>query len=206
MSNCRTPSGSASGFYGSHKSAQKRSPQLQGTNKRSTGTSVTPARNQTSLPRRNANFYGPGVLLEDLNETEYNDSASEVDEHDFDFGDSQGGQQMEPYDRELSHSPELPLNNHLSNYACSGADSHSSRSQNEVIPMLQQQQMILEKVLVSQKAIEDRQNDIEDKLADLQDQLDKQPVPSPSSSSSSSDGKRKRLVTRALSVSLFAYT
>lgn len=115
---------------------------------------------------------------------------------------------MIPYDCEQSQSPETPLQNTASNYEFSRADSCSNRNnappdhQNEVIPMLQQQQLILQRVLESQKVLEDRQNIIEDKLAGLKAQLDKPPV----SSSSSSDGKRKWLVSRALSVSLSAYT
>ena len=71
--------------------------------------------------------------------------------------------------------------------------------------MLQQQQLILQKVLASQKTLEERQNNIEEKLADLQSQIDKQPATSPTlSSEGNSDGKRRRLVTSALSVSVLA--
>ncbi len=203
MSNRRTPSGSASGFYGtrSSKSGPGRLPE-----KGLTNNSGTPARSQTCVPRRNSNFYGPGVLLNDLTGTEADyDSEGEVGECDFDFGNSPTT--MAPCDRELS--PEIPLHTPVSNFEFRGADHHSHRSsistdnQNEVIPMLQQQQLILQRVLEGQKTLEERQNKIEDKLADLQSQMDK---PSAVSPSSSSDGKRKRLVTRALSVSLHVCT
>ena len=69
-----------------------------------------------------------------------------------------------------------------------------------MIPMLQQQQLILQRVLESQKTLEERQNSIEEKLANLQSQVNVLP-PTVSPTASTSDGKRKRLVTRALSVS-----
>lgn len=72
MSSHRTPDRSASGFYGSRSSSKttpKKLPQQSEqslSKKKSTGPSLTPARSQTSVPRRNTDFYGPGVLLEDL--------------------------------------------------------------------------------------------------------------------------------------------
>ena len=214
MSNLRTPS--ASGFYGSRSASRSAANRLLQqcvqealAKKRASTLNVTPARSQTSMPRRTSNFYGPGVFLEEVNRTEDENNSESEDggpDFDFDFGDSRqkDGSSL-PHDHERCHSPEIPLHNPVSDFevrrvdSYSGQNSHTTGHQNEVMPMLQQQQMILQKVLESQKALEERQNKIEDKLANLQTLMDK---PSVSSPTSSSDGKRKRLVTRALSVSV----
>ena len=71
-----------------------------------------------------------------------------------------------------------------------------------IILMLQKQQAMLQEVLSGQKALEDRQNNtIESHLAELQSKVEKSAVSTPTSSSS--EGKRKRIVTRTLSVSIF---
>ena len=67
--------------------------------------------------------------------------------------------------------------------------------------MLQKQQAMLQEVLSGQKALEDRQNTVESHLAKLQSKVEKSAVSTPTSSSS--EGKRKRIVTRTLSVSIF---
>ena len=67
--------------------------------------------------------------------------------------------------------------------------------------MLQKQQAMLQEVLNGQKIFEERQNTVESHLAELQSKVEESAVCTPSSSSS--EGKRKRIVTRALSVSLF---
>ena len=64
--------------------------------------------------------------------------------------------------------------------------------------MLQQQQSVLQKVLDSQKNLEERQNNMEAQLFDIQANISSQC----SSSDSGNDRKRKRTVTRALSVSV----
>ena len=57
---------------------------------------------------------------------------------------------------------------------------------------------MLEQVLKGQESLELRQNEVEEKLSNFEVKVDRPTVCSPSSSS---DGKRKRMVTRALSVS-----
>lgn len=76
----------------------------------------------------------------------------------------------------------------------------SPASQKNWISMLQQQQAILHELLEGQKRLEKRQDCFEDQLADLASKVE-QPIPT-TPSSSSSEGKRKRMVTRTLSVSL----
>ena len=224
MSTPRTPS-TTSGFYGSRSRSSSRSVAREVlqqcvqdalAKKRSTRTRsphVTPARSQTSIPRRNTNSsYGPGVFLEEIRaEVDNSLSASEEGEPDFDFGDSRRGlQQFEgspllSHDHERSQSPEVPLSNPATAFETRRADGYTGRNShytdnriNEVIPMLQTQQMILKKVLDSQKAIEERQSNMEEKLAGLQTQIEKPPDTSPTSSD---NGRRRRLVPRALSVS-----
>ena len=61
--------------------------------------------------------------------------------------------------------------------------------------MLQKQQAMLQEVLNGQKVL---QNTVESHLAELQSKVEES-----ATCSSSSEGKRKRIVTQALSVSLF---
>ena len=68
----------------------------------------------------------------------------------------------------------------------------------EIVSMLQQQQAVLQKVLKGQEAMSLRQDAIEGKISSLEVKVEKYNTTSPSSSS---DGKRKRVVTRTLSVS-----
>ena len=75
-----------------------------------------------------------------------------------------------------------------------------SVSQENLIAMLQQQQPMLQQVLEGQKLFERRQDYFDDQLADLASKVER-PIPT-TPSSSSSEGKRKRVVTRTLSVSL----
>lgn len=200
-----TPSGSSSSSFYSRSTPRSRT--------RSAAASLILEANRRSgtpsrppLSRQAHNFYGPGVRLEDVErvDTVQDHSASEVDcTSDFEFGISRPRSRREKYieqalsesqDRDLS--PEIPVcdSARVYGYAATG-------SQNEVIPMLQQQQLILQRVLESQKTLEERQNNIEEKLANLQAQVNV-PVPTVSPTASSSDGKRKRLVTRTLSVSI----
>ncbi len=80
--------------------------------------------------------------------------------------------------------------------------SVSTPNNSENISFLQQQQQPLQKVIDGQRAIEERQTSLEEKLTYLENKLST-PQPSPTSSAaSSSEGKRKRVVTRTLLVSL----
>ena len=66
-----------------------------------------------------------------------------------------------------------------------------------IIWMFQKQQAMLQGVLEGQKALEERQDTVESHLAELQSKMEESATSTPSSS----DGKRKRVVTRTLSVS-----
>ena len=70
----------------------------------------------------------------------------------------------------------------------------------DVLSMLQQQQGLLQKVINNQKSLEEKHTKMEAMFANLEEQVRRDATP-PSSSSTSSDGKRKRVVTRELSVS-----
>ena len=74
----------------------------------------------------------------------------------------------------------------------------NSSGNSQIVTMLQQQQSVLQKVLDSQKNLEERQNNMEAQLFDIQANISLQC----SSSDSGNDRKRKRTVTRALSVSV----
>ena len=178
----RTPSsisGQARSFYGSQ--------------------SNTPSRpTPSSISRQAHSFYGPGVHLEDVQRVDTVQDHSASDTSDFEFGisrpRSENIEQSHSASRDREVSPEIPICEPARVYG------YAAGSQNEVIPMLQQQQLILQRVLESQKTLEERQNSIEEKLANLQSQVNVLP-PTVSPTASTSDGKRKRLVTRALSVS-----
>ena len=47
----------------------------------------TPVRTQTSIPRRTNNFYGPGVLLQDVDGAEIARNLSGSEDDNFDFGE-----------------------------------------------------------------------------------------------------------------------
>lgn len=80
----------------------------------------------------------------------------------------------------------------------------------EVKILLQQQQAMMRTLLTKQEAYEDRQLSIETQVTELQEKVLNvmQAPPTPSSSTDGSPGggkKRKRVVTRELSVSLLSY-
>ncbi len=158
---------------------------------------LTPVRPFKSSKRSDNNCYSPGMALEDGGFSESDSELAREDErHAF-----------TPFEttRFVANSHEVvpDCGSHAMHQAPSG---HLERSggcgvgnYDMVISMLQQQQMLLQTVVNGQKTLEQRQNDIEEKLASsLQERI----AVSPASSLSSNDGKRKRVVTRALSVSL----
>lgn len=75
-----------------------------------------------------------------------------------------------------------------------------SSGNGEVIAMLQQQQAVLQEVLKGQEVLKTQQAEMEEKISTLEAEVNK-PADLSMSPSSSSDGKRKRVVTKALSVS-----
>ena len=75
----------------------------------------------------------------------------------------------------------------------------SLSTKKNLMSMLQQQQALLQQVIDGQKRLEERQDSFEDQLTTLVSKVE-QPAPT-TPSSSCSEGKRKRVVTRTLSVS-----
>ena len=75
----------------------------------------------------------------------------------------------------------------------------SSVSQKSWILMFQKQQTILQQLLEGQTRLEQRQDSFEDQLAHMTSKVEHSMPTTPSSSSN--EGKRKRMVTRSLSVS-----
>ena len=69
---------------------------------------------------------------------------------------------------------------------------------------MQNQQKLLTEVLSGQKLMAERQDKLETDMASFREEMSKLPSESPSSSPSCY-GKRKRVVTRSLSVSLNLY-
>ena len=76
----------------------------------------------------------------------------------------------------------------------------SSVSQKSWILMFQKQQTILQQLLEGQTRLEQRQDSFGDQLAHMTSKVEHS---MPTTSSSSNEGKRKRMVTRSLSVSFF---
>ena len=102
------------------------------------------------------------------------------------------------------HTPAVNGNpNHLSIPAGSAFQtpvaSRSSTSNRQIVILLQQQQATLKDVLDCQKKSDDRQNNIEQQLCDMQDKVEN--ISSQCSPPDSEPEKRKRVVTRSLSVS-----
>ena len=77
--------------------------------------------------------------------------------------------------------------------------SSNSHPEKNLISMIQHQQAMLQQALEGQKHLVERQDSFEQQLAELASKVE-QPLSS-TPSSSSSEGKRKRVVTRILSVS-----
>ncbi len=143
---------------------------------------VTQERSTTPSRQRNA-CYGPGVALEEVENTLNNNTSAEYSDYeDFEFEEGRHSQ-------DRLHQADKGM-------------SVSTPNNSEIISFLQQQQQALQKVIDGQRAIEERQTSLEEKLTYLENKLST-PQPSPTSSAaSSSEGKRKRVVTRTLSVSL----
>lgn len=127
----------------------------------------------------------PRMALEDLVDDVMNDREEMSDNEDFRFGDLD-----DPDVVDRLHTVDQQV------YTRSDAPpSHAD----QLMTMMQQQQAQLQKVLDGQQAMELRQSVMDTKLASLQEQILLSQHMN-SSPSSSSDGKRKRVVTRTLSV------
>jgi hypothetical protein len=135
--------------------------------------------------------YKPGMDLTTIDNpfpTVDNDSSSDSENS---LGDGDLGDFSPLFDRDERDQTTLPED---------PQSFSNSLPEKSLISMIQHQQVMLEQVLEGQKRLVERQDGFEDQLAELASKV-KQPLPS-TPSSSSSEGKRKRVVTRTLSVSL----
>lgn len=136
-------------------------------------------------------------------------SLGEIDSFEFDLTESE-----EEFDERASSLFERPpVGAGSYNLTCTQQNSGSMQGSEQqsfettVIKMLQEHQVQFQRLFAGQTSMEDRQcrmegyqHDIDKKFSMLPEKLDRYSATSPSSSSSN-DGKRKRVVTCALSVS-----
>ena len=177
------------GFY-SRSSAAARLLRDNGSDSRSSTPGTMPSSSASSActtPNRSVNrptnnrmrnervvdrMYGPGVSLEEGERTAYilSSGGEDIsgDDCDFSFDSHQSSQFEGPH---LLPTPLLQ--------GQEKADRSTERP-NEVVSMLQQQQMILQEVLNSQKILEQRQNKFEETLSCLQAKIVKPTAMSPS--------------------------
>ena len=166
-----------SGFYG-NRSKQRAAP----------APTTPPLRRGQHGGNRNGLFtiYRPGMLLD-----EQPAPVSSINEHydsESDLDDSFSMENSSEFSRPTTNLPELSS----SQSPLQLARGHSGNQQ--VILLLQQQQAAITQVLDGQKAIEQKMSDLNAKVESIKS--------SPCSSNDSGfDGKRKRVVTRSLSVS-----
>ena len=164
----------------------------------STGESVTPRRKKIALRSRNecqAVHYQPGMPLGGI-AAQFTMGVDNSSDSEGLYSDEEDDVLDYPLDGRLAESRNNgQFEQHMSPFS-TPPSGHQS-----IILMLQKQQAMLQEVLSGQKALEDRQNTVESHLAELQSKVEKSAVSTPTSSSS--EGKRKRIVTRTLSVSIF---
>ena len=139
--------------------------------------------NGTVQPRRSFGTYAPGMLLE---EQELNLS---------------GGSDLEDADLiSPSESPERTMP--PQSFPAPARIVAQSHDYSQVISLLQQQQTVLQQVLSGQQSLDKRQDHVESEILRLQSNFNTLHDSTLSSSGDSgSDRKRKRVVTRDLSVS-----
>ena len=130
--------------------------------------------------------YEPGMLLKDHPPVRFSDSEPSSSESELDYG---GG--MDPLDEYTAYSP------------AQNTGSQLPQDNADLRVLLQEQQTLLRTILTKQEAMEAKQTSFEQKLSELEEKMVAQGTTTPSSSDSSPHGKkkRKRLVTRELSVS-----
>ena len=185
----------AKNFYGSSASSRPRNgPRGQRQSSYHTSTAYRPRVLQPrqltfNVPQQEVRHYKPGMELEEIPYNSREESSSNDDLNPND--DSFNFENISP-----SSFTETSTNHSMPSFLGSHGNS-------DIITMLQQQQAMLQQVVNGQKAFELRQNQLEEKVQTLQSQIDK--PSSSTTSSSSSDGKRKRVVTRTLSVCLLNY-
>ena len=175
-------------------SRTRRQPELPDHCSSGTGTShITPVRH-TTAGRSNSLLYNE-VLERDTQQAYHRDGSrmgrelSELDVNsDFSFDDDM-------IDNSNNHSTPFQVSSHIRQ----GSQSQDHR---EIIAMLQQQQAVLQKLVDSQNSLEIKHQSLKESFSALKenvDQLQMRKDESPGNSDSS--GRRKRIITRSLSVS-----
>ncbi len=159
---------------------------------RSKSTVSQSQRTRLPVPRDSVSRSRPSVYmpLEDLVEDVMND-REEMSDNEGDLDDP-GVDCLHTADQRVYTRSSSP--SHADERVYTRPPSHAD----QLMTMMQQQQAQLQKVLDGQQAMELRQSVMDTKLASLQEQILSQHTNA--SPSSSSDGKRKRVVTRTLSV------
>ena len=175
---------------------------------------ITPKRKKVALQPRNGSSplrYQPGMSLEEISAQAAMGSTSESEELSDDGYDPLSGPlglggalnnslgDRDRFEQQTFSSPHSSVSlGHTSTPISSVRSGHEGAAGHQsIILMLQKQQAMLQEVLEGQKALEERQDTVESHLAELQSKMEESATSTPSSS----DGKRKRVVTRALSVS-----
>lgn len=123
---------------------------------------------------------------------------------DFQFGSSSSSFSIAADCSDQTNTPQqhdTPNSNRLgATTLCTPVTSRASSGNHQIVMLLQQQQATMRRVLDGQKALEEWQDHIEEKLSDLQAKVDSK-SPQCCGMDSGADGKRKRVVTKSLSVS-----
>lgn len=132
--------------------------------------------------------YEPGMLLQERPPVTFSQSDDDSLSPDSDIGDY-----GDFYHAETMSTP---------------SNTGQKRNDTSLRTLLQEQQSLLRTIITKQEALEAKQTTFEQKLSVLEEKMITQSTASPSSSDSSPHGsrKRKRLVSRELSVSKYVRT
>lgn len=143
-----------------------------------------------------SDVYGPGMNLESLPEYVNRDSSSDESlsdhQHAFVMNDEPATSFKTPYSNR-PRSQSTPSN--VRPYPAMA----NTPVMSDVMSMLQKQQVLIQQVLDGQKSIEKRHDEFEDRIVSLEKKYENSTVAA--SPPDSGNGKRKRIVTRTLSVS-----
>ena len=161
---------------------------------RSTSSQATTS---TSRSRTNLlNSYSPGMILDDIPSP-----SAVVCDVDFSFEDDDDAHDETSIDYETHKTTPPSVVSAFTRVTPSDTTLAENSHVGTLVEMLQQQQAVLQKLMDGQKALEEQQTTLKQSFTALQDKVnDFSSKDSPSSSGS--EGKRKRIVTRSLSVRL----
>ena len=181
-----------SSFYKKARVSNYGRPGSKSTSRSTSAQRMTP---NTIVERSDFEAYGPGMFLDQRTLTPtHPDSESDPEMEGFTFTTSlQSNSNLELSSDIASNFSSTPIRSTLTPAV------HTSPDNSSILSLLQQQQAVLQRVLDGQQSMEERQNNMEQKLNDLQKNVEQSQS---STTDSGSDHKRKRVVTRTLSVSL----